>query len=82
MRSACWLSLLSARSRRLGSWQLPHAPPGHDSVIGTPVEGALAFVEFVVYRGEQAYPEFLITYRIAGDENQGTRDTRSTVDHD
>merc|ERR1712226_481259 len=26
--------------------------------------GGLSYTEYVIYRGEQAYPEFLITYRI------------------
>ena len=45
--------------------RMAHAPPGHHSVIGRPSVCGLAFTEYVIYRGEQAYPEFLITYRIA-----------------
>lgn len=41
-----------------------HAPPGHHSVAGRPSSGGLYFPEYVVYRGEQAYPEYLITYQI------------------
>ena len=37
---------------------------GHHSVVGRPSVGGLAFAEYVVYRGEQAYPEFLITYQV------------------
>ena len=44
--------------------KMAHAPPGHHSVIGRPSAGGLNFPEYVVYRGEQAYPEFLITYQI------------------
>ena len=39
---------------------------GHHSVVGRPSVGGLAFAEYVVYRGEQAYPEFLITYQVWG----------------
>lgn len=44
--------------------KMAHAPPGHHSVVGRPSVGGLAFAEYVVYRGEQAYPEYLITYQI------------------
>ena len=37
---------------------------GHHSVVGRPSVGGLAFAEYVVYRGEQAYPEYLITYQV------------------
>lgn len=42
-----------------------HAPPGHSSVSGDPqnIED-LAHPEFVIYKGEHAYPLFVITYRI------------------
>lgn len=43
---------------------MAHAPPGHHSVIGRPSAGGLHFTEYVVYRGEQSYPEYLITYQI------------------
>ncbi|KAJ4919886.1 hypothetical protein JOQ06_018505 [Pogonophryne albipinna] len=39
-------------------------PPGHHSVIGRPSVNGLAYAEYVIYRGEQAYPEYLITYQI------------------
>ncbi|XP_078033408.1 tankyrase isoform X2 [Augochlora pura] len=45
--------------------KMAHAPPGHHSVMGRPSQGGLFFPEYVVYRGEQAYPEYLITYQIA-----------------
>ncbi|XP_067936599.1 poly [ADP-ribose] polymerase tankyrase-1-like isoform X2 [Watersipora subatra] len=44
--------------------KMAHSPPGHHSVTGRPSVGGLAFAEYVVYRGEQAYPEYLITYQI------------------
>jgi len=44
--------------------KLAHAPPGHHSVIGRPSQGGLAYPEYVIYRGEQAYPEYCITYKI------------------
>jgi len=36
-----------------------HAPPGYDSVTGN-----LSTKEFVIYRREQAFPNYLITYKI------------------
>lgn len=44
--------------------KMAHAPPGHHSVIGRPSAGGLHFTEYVIYRGEQSYPEYLITYQI------------------
>ena len=44
--------------------KMSHSPPGHHSVAGKPSEGGLKHPEYVVYRGEQAYPEYLITYQI------------------
>ncbi|XP_026677687.1 tankyrase-like, partial [Diaphorina citri] len=44
--------------------KMAHAPPGHHSVMGRPSSGGLYFPEYVVYRGEQAYPEYLIAYQI------------------
>ena len=44
--------------------KMAHAPPGHHSVIGRPNSGGLCYPEYVVYRGEQSYPEYLITYQI------------------
>ena len=45
--------------------RMAHSPPGHHSVVGRPSSCGLAYAEYVIYRGEQAYPEFRITYRIA-----------------
>eukprot|EP00050_Salpingoeca_kvevrii_P005977 m.286733 g.286733 ORF g.286733 m.286733 type:complete len:1330 (+) comp11636_c0_seq1:36-4025(+) len=44
--------------------KVAHAPPGHHSVVGKPTPGGLAFYEYVVYRGEQAYPAFRVTYKL------------------
>eukprot|EP00794_Sanderia_malayensis_P005571 gene5571-6259_t len=44
--------------------KMAHAPPGHNSVVGRPNAGGLSYPEYVVYRGEQAYPEYLVTYKI------------------
>ena len=60
--------------------KMAHAPPGHHryffeyffsldniklfSVIGRPSAGGLCFPEYVIYRGEQAYPEYLVSYTI------------------
>ncbi|XP_058447048.1 poly [ADP-ribose] polymerase tankyrase [Malaya genurostris] len=49
---------------QFSAMKMAHAPPGHHSVIGRPSAGGLHFPEYVVYRGEQAYPEYLITYQI------------------
>ena len=50
---------------QLSAVKMAHAPPGHHSVIGKPSTGGLSYPEYVVYRGEQAYPEFVVTYQIA-----------------
>ncbi|KAF7495368.1 Poly [ADP-ribose] polymerase tankyrase-1 [Sarcoptes scabiei] len=47
--------------------KMAHAPPGHHSIIGRPSGDGLSFPEYVIYRGEQAYPEYIITYRIVKD---------------
>ena len=44
--------------------KMAHAPPGHHSVVGRPSVAGLSYAEYVIYRGEQAYPLFLITYLI------------------
>lgn len=49
--------------------KMAHAPPGHHSVTGRPSVNGLALAEYVIYRGEQAYPEYLITYQIMKPEN-------------
>lgn len=48
--------------------KISHSPPGHHSVIGRPSVGGLHFPEYVIYRGEQAYPEYLVTYQIENDK--------------
>ncbi|CAG5098084.1 Oidioi.mRNA.OKI2018_I69.XSR.g15365.t1.cds [Oikopleura dioica] len=48
--------------------KLAHAPPGHHSVVGKPSIGGLCHPEYVIYRGEQSYPEYLITYLIQPQE--------------
>ncbi|XP_022819057.1 tankyrase isoform X1 [Spodoptera litura] len=56
----------------MSAMKMAHAPPGHHSVAGRPSQGGLCFPEYVVYRGEQAYPEYLITYQIvSGEPNSG-----------
>ncbi|XP_046850055.1 poly [ADP-ribose] polymerase tankyrase-1-like isoform X2 [Xenia sp. Carnegie-2017] len=50
--------------------KVAHSPPGHHSVIGRPSAGGLSFAEYVVYRGEQAYPEYIIEYKIVKPENR------------
>uniref|UniRef100_H2ZNG0 Poly [ADP-ribose] polymerase n=1 Tax=Ciona savignyi TaxID=51511 RepID=H2ZNG0_CIOSA len=50
---------------QFSAMKMAHAPPGHHSVIGRPSVGGLSHAEYVIYRGEQAYPEYLITYQIA-----------------
>ena len=48
--------------------KMAHAPPGHHSVTGRPSpNGGLTYPEYVVYRGEQSYPEFLISYTLVND---------------
>uniref|UniRef100_A0AAQ4NNV2 Poly [ADP-ribose] polymerase n=1 Tax=Gasterosteus aculeatus aculeatus TaxID=481459 RepID=A0AAQ4NNV2_GASAC len=49
---------------QFSAMKMAHAPPGHHSVIGRPSVNGLAYAEYVIYRGEQAYPEYLITYQI------------------
>ncbi|XP_071948207.1 poly [ADP-ribose] polymerase tankyrase-1-like [Antedon mediterranea] len=49
---------------QFSAMKMAHAPPGHHSVIGRPSSGGLNYAEYVIYRGEQAYPEYLITYQI------------------
>ncbi|EJD75737.1 tankyrase-2 [Loa loa] len=47
--------------------KMAHSPPGHHSVMGQPRVGGLNYPEYVIYRGEQAYPEYVIVYRIVND---------------
>ncbi|KAK7463981.1 hypothetical protein BaRGS_00038021 [Batillaria attramentaria] len=49
---------------QFSAMKMAHAPPGHHSVTGRPSQGGLNYTEYVIYRGEQAYPEFLITFKI------------------
>uniref|UniRef100_A0ABM0N060 Poly [ADP-ribose] polymerase n=1 Tax=Saccoglossus kowalevskii TaxID=10224 RepID=A0ABM0N060_SACKO len=49
---------------QFSAMKLAHAPPGHHSVIGRPSVGGLSYPEYVIYRGEQAYPEYLLSYQI------------------
>ncbi|KAI8499774.1 hypothetical protein Bbelb_228250 [Branchiostoma belcheri] len=53
---------------QFSAMKMAHAPPGHHSVIGRPSVGGLNFAEYVIYRGEQAFPEYLITYQIVKPE--------------
>lgn len=42
-----------------------HAPPGYSSVTGSPESTEnLVYPEYVIYNGDQAYPLFVIRYRI------------------
>uniref|UniRef100_A0A5K3ET97 Poly [ADP-ribose] polymerase n=2 Tax=Mesocestoides corti TaxID=53468 RepID=A0A5K3ET97_MESCO len=47
---------------QFNAMKVAHAPPGHHSVVGLPSAGGLNYAEYVIYRGEQAYPEYRITY--------------------
>ncbi|XP_055716585.1 poly [ADP-ribose] polymerase tankyrase [Phlebotomus papatasi] len=64
---------------QFSAMKMAHAPPGHHSVIGRPSAGGLHFPEYVVYRGEQAYPEYLVTYQIVKpeDTSSGTEEATS-----
>ncbi|XP_078144517.1 poly [ADP-ribose] polymerase tankyrase-1 [Centroberyx gerrardi] len=57
---------------QFSAMKMAHAPPGHHSVIGRPSVNGLAYAEYVIYRGEQAYPEYLITYQIMKPESPAT----------
>lgn len=54
---------------QFNAMKVAHAPPGHHSVVGLPSAGGLNFAEYVIYRGEQAYPEYRITYLLVPPEN-------------
>uniref|UniRef100_A0A671M4C9 Poly [ADP-ribose] polymerase n=1 Tax=Sinocyclocheilus anshuiensis TaxID=1608454 RepID=A0A671M4C9_9TELE len=54
---------------QFSAMKMAHAPPGHHSVIGRPSVNGLAYAEYVIYRGEQAYPEYLINYQIVKPES-------------
>lgn len=53
---------------QFSAMKLAYSPPGHHSVTGRPSVNGLALAEYVIYRGEQAYPEYLITYQIVRPE--------------
>ncbi|XP_018580221.1 tankyrase [Anoplophora glabripennis] len=57
---------------QFSAMKMAHAPPGHHSVAGRPSAGGLNFPEYVVYRGEQAYPEYFITYQIVKPEDRSS----------
>uniref|UniRef100_A0A7N8XM40 Poly [ADP-ribose] polymerase n=1 Tax=Mastacembelus armatus TaxID=205130 RepID=A0A7N8XM40_9TELE len=54
---------------QFSAMKMAHSPPGHHSVTGRPSVNGLALAEYVIYRGEQAYPEYLITYQIVKPES-------------
>ncbi|XP_053307185.1 poly [ADP-ribose] polymerase tankyrase-2 isoform X1 [Spea bombifrons] len=56
---------------QFSAMKMAHSPPGHHSVTGRPSVNGLALAEYVIYRGEQAYPEYLITYQIMKPEATG-----------
>ncbi|XP_048382758.1 poly [ADP-ribose] polymerase tankyrase-1 isoform X1 [Stegostoma tigrinum] len=62
---------------QFSAMKMAHAPPGHHSVIGRPSVNGLAYAEYVIYRGEQAYPEYLITYQILKPESPSQQITTS-----
>ncbi|XP_078252093.1 poly [ADP-ribose] polymerase tankyrase-1 [Rhinoraja longicauda] len=62
---------------QFSAMKMAHAPPGHHSVIGRPSVNGLAYAEYVIYRGEQAYPEYLITYQILKPESASQQITSS-----
>ncbi|MGH0145825.1 UNVERIFIED_CONTAM: hypothetical protein FKN15_026718, partial [Acipenser sinensis] len=49
---------------QFSAMKMAHSPPGHHSVTGRPSVNGLALAEYVIYRGEQAYPEYIIAYQI------------------
>lgn len=57
--------------------KISHSPPGHHSVCGRPSVGGLHYPEYVIYRGEQSYPEYLITYQI--DNKPETEETTDSA---
>lgn len=79
----CHRSLLMCRValgksfHQFTSLKVSHSPPGHHSVIGRPSVGGLHFPEYVIYRGEQAYPSYLVSYQIVNeksDEDEATNE--------
>ena len=61
----CHVTLGRQAKRNLSDKHV-HAPPGCHSLYAEPSDdhGGLKFAEHVIYRGEQAYPSFLVTYRL------------------
>ncbi|TPP66477.1 Poly (ADP-ribose) polymerase [Fasciola gigantica] len=59
---------------QFNAMKVAHAPPGHHSIVGRPSAGGLNFAEYVIYRGEQAYPEYLITYVLVPPDTPETGD--------
>ncbi|KAF4525237.1 hypothetical protein B566_EDAN014012 [Ephemera danica] len=55
--------LLGKISQQKAAINLSHAPQGYNSVQGVPGP-SLKYSEYIVYRGEQAFPSFLVTYKI------------------
>lgn len=71
--------LLGKTFYQFNALKMAHAPPGHHSVTGRPSDrGGLSFPEYVVYRGEQAYPEYLITYLISNSSDRQNANIFST----
>lgn len=66
---------------QLNAMKVAHAPPGHHSVSGLPSPRGLTYAEYVVYRGEQAYPDYLITYKIVKPD-EDDYDDEATNDDD
>ncbi|XP_076060253.1 tankyrase isoform X2 [Oratosquilla oratoria] len=62
---------------QFSAMKMAHAPPGHHSVVGRPSAGGLCYPEYVVYRGEQAYPEYLITYQIVKPDESNSKEEAS-----
>ncbi|KAH8853078.1 Tankyrase-1 [Schistosoma japonicum] len=59
---------------QFNAMKVAHAPPGHHSIVGRPSAGGLNFSEYVIYRGEQAYPEYLITYLLVPPDSNDNED--------
>ncbi|KAG5449039.1 Poly [ADP-ribose] polymerase tankyrase-1 [Clonorchis sinensis] len=62
---------------QFNAMKVAHAPPGHHSIVGRPSTGGLNFAEYVIYRGEQAYPEYLITYLLVPPDTVDSADVSS-----
>ncbi|OON19965.1 hypothetical protein X801_04160 [Opisthorchis viverrini] len=62
---------------QFNAMKVAHAPPGHHSIVGRPSTGGLNFAEYVIYRGEQAYPEYLITYLLVPPDTVDSSDVSS-----